>query len=59
MEFRKGKQQYDVGADRGEKGPDSHEYCFFIGGFQDGLFHGFGKLTMPDGTYYEGDWEEG
>ena len=23
------------------------------------MFHGYGKLTLPDGTYYEGNWIDG
>lgn len=35
------------------------ETCYYVGGFKNALFHGYGKLTMPDGTYYEGNWVDG
>lgn len=31
----------------------------YVGGFERGLRHGFGKCAYPDGTKYQGDWKEG
>ena len=33
--------------------------CKYIGGFKDGLFHGQGTMTWPDGTVQKGLWIDG
>jgi len=31
----------------------------FEGEWSEGKFHGKGVKTLPDGTIFDGDWEEG
>lgn len=31
----------------------------YVGGFEGGLRHGFGKCAYPDGTKYQGEWKQG
>jgi hypothetical protein len=33
--------------------------CKYEGFFRDDKFHGFGKYTLADQSYYEGSWENG
>lgn len=37
----------------------TEEGAIYSGEWQDGLPHGFGKLTFPKGQYTEGRWEKG
>lgn len=38
---------------------DISDSCTYIGQFKNSMFHGYGKLILPDGTIYEGHWEMG
>jgi len=31
----------------------------YVGDFKDGKRTGFGKMIYKDGSYYEGNWDEG
>jgi len=31
----------------------------YVGGFEDGYFHGYGELTWENGANYKGSWKEG
>ena len=44
---------------KGRSGGKQNEFAYYVGAFKNALFHGYGKLTMPNGTYYEGYWKEG
>jgi hypothetical protein len=38
------------------RGKDGTEYRGF---YEDGKFHGLGKLKYPNGDVYEGSWKDG
>ena len=61
MQFKLGGQDFKIDQMSGHSDIDitERDVCYYVGGFKNALFHGYGKLTLPDGSFYEGNWIDG